>query len=84
MTIEAYSQGLGSMITEPPRDGQRTALQEFETLYIGVRSLPPFAGLVGCDGAKPRLCAIAKENFDQDGSYRLGDSSSGNKHEVER
>src|SRR3979409_1022172 len=33
--IEAYSQGLGSMITEPPTDGQRTPLQDFETLYIG-------------------------------------------------
>jgi hypothetical protein len=33
--IEAYSQGLGSMITEPRTDGQRTPLQDFETLYIG-------------------------------------------------
>jgi hypothetical protein len=33
--IEACSQGLGSMITEPRMDGQRTPLQDFETLYIG-------------------------------------------------
>src|SRR4051794_11008575 len=33
---EACSQGWGSMITEPPTDGQRRPLQEFETLYIGV------------------------------------------------
>ena len=33
--VEACSQGLGSMITEPPTDGQRTPLQEFESLYIG-------------------------------------------------
>ena len=33
------------MITEPPTDGQRTPLQDFETLYIGrVRSLPSFVG----------------------------------------
>jgi hypothetical protein len=33
------------MITEPATDGQRTPLQDFETLYIGrVRSLPSFAG----------------------------------------
>ena len=34
-TIEACSQGWGSMITEPATDGQRTPLQEFESLYIG-------------------------------------------------
>jgi hypothetical protein len=34
--VEAYSQGLGSMITEPATDGQRRPLQDFETLYIGV------------------------------------------------
>jgi hypothetical protein len=50
------------MITEPLTDKQRTPLQEFETLYIGGaeparRSPGPF---VGYDGAKSRLCAIAK------------------------
>ena len=62
--IEACSQGLGSMITEPPTEGQRTPLQEFETLYIG--GAEPVAvrrAFVGHDGAKSRLCAIAKESL---------------------
>jgi NAD(P)-dependent dehydrogenase (short-subunit alcohol dehydrogenase family) len=62
LMIEAYSQDLGSMITEPPTDGQRTPLQEFETLYIG-EAEPAVVrrAFVGDDGAKSRLCAIAKE-----------------------
>jgi hypothetical protein len=32
------------MITEPPLDGQRTPLQDFETLYIGGAELASFAG----------------------------------------
>jgi hypothetical protein len=62
MPFEAYSQGLGSMITEPPTDGQRTPLQDFETLYIG-EAEPAVVrrAFVGYDGAKSRLCAIAKE-----------------------
>jgi hypothetical protein len=60
--IEAYSQDLGSMITEPPTDGQRTPLQEFETLYIGgTEPAVVRRAFVGDDGAKSRLCAIAKE-----------------------
>jgi len=44
--IKAYSQGLGSMITEPPTDGQRTPLQDIETLYIGGAEPAVFAGSV--------------------------------------
>src|SRR3954471_18529398 len=33
--IWAYSQGVGSMITEPAIGRAKNALQEFETLYIG-------------------------------------------------
>jgi hypothetical protein len=60
--IEAYSQGLGSMITEPATDGQRTPLQEIETLYIGGAE-PAVVRRVrlGYGGAKSRLSAIAKE-----------------------
>ena len=81
------------MITEPP-DGRRRPLQDFETLYIGgaepavVRRA--FVGYQNQDLAVSRLGQIktmrdceGKFN-DQDGSYRLGDGSSGNKHEVER
>jgi hypothetical protein len=62
MPFEAYSQGLGSMITEPATDGRRTPLQDFETLYIG-EAEPAVVrwAFVGYDGAKSRLCAIAKE-----------------------
>jgi hypothetical protein len=60
--FEAYSQGLGSMITEPPTDGQRTPLQDFETLYIGgAKPAVVRRAFVGYDRAKSRLCAIAKE-----------------------
>ena len=66
------------MITEPPTDGQRTPLQDFETLYIGgAEPAVVRRSLVGYDGAKSRLCAIAKEVNDHDGSYRLGDGSLG-------
>jgi hypothetical protein len=61
MPFEAYSQGLGSMITEPPTDGQRTPLQEFETLYIGEAEPAVVRRAFVGDGAKSRLCAIAKE-----------------------
>ena len=59
--IEACGQGLGSMITEPPTDGQRTPLQDFETLYIGVATPAVRRAFVGYDRAESRLCAIAKE-----------------------
>jgi hypothetical protein len=50
------------MITERPTDGQRTPLQDFETLYIGGAALAVVRrALVGYDGAKSRLCAIANE-----------------------
>ena len=58
---EACSQGLGSMITEPPTDGQRRPLQDFETLYIGVAASAVRRGFVGYHWAESRLCAIAKE-----------------------
>jgi hypothetical protein len=62
LAIEAYSQGLGSMITEPITDGQRTPLQVFETLYIGgAEPAVVRRAFVGYDRAKSRLCAIAKE-----------------------
>ena len=73
------------MITEPPTDKQRTPLQEFETLYIGgaepavVRRAP--SAMTGPNQDYARL--QGKFN-DHDGSYRLGDGSNGNKHEVER
>jgi hypothetical protein len=50
------------MITEPPADGQRTPLQDIETLYIGdAEPAVVRRAFVGYDGAKSRLCAIAKE-----------------------
>jgi hypothetical protein len=54
--IEACSQGLGSMITEPRMDGQRTPLQDFETLYIG-EAEPAVVrrAFVGYDLAESRL-----------------------------
>jgi hypothetical protein len=84
------------MITEPPTDGQRTPLQDFETLYIGrVPSLPSFAGPLSAmswqnqDLAKSRLCAVAKEGLTTRMARIVlvtvfGDGSYGNKHEVER
>jgi hypothetical protein len=52
------------MITEPPTDGQRTPLQDFETLYIGGgEPVVVRRAFVGFDGAKSRLCAIAKESL---------------------
>src|SRR5439155_8394448 len=60
--IETYSQGLGSMITEPPTDGAKNALRDFETLYIGgAEHAVVRRALVGYDGAKSRLCAIARK-----------------------
>jgi hypothetical protein len=50
------------MITEPSTERQRTPLQDFETLYIGVAEPARVRrAFVGYDGAKSRLCAIAKE-----------------------
>jgi hypothetical protein len=59
--VEACSQGLGSMITEPPTDGQRRPLQDFETLYIGVATPAVRRAFIGYLRAESRLCAIAKE-----------------------
>jgi hypothetical protein len=42
--IERYSQGLGSMITEPTTGWAKNALQDFETLYIGGAEPASFAG----------------------------------------
>jgi hypothetical protein len=50
------------MITEPPADGQRTPLQDIETLYIGDAEPTVVRRVrIGHDGAKSRLCAIAKK-----------------------
>jgi hypothetical protein len=51
------------MITEPRTDGQRTPLRDFETLYIGGAEPAVRRAFVGYDGAKSRLCAIAKESL---------------------
>jgi hypothetical protein len=49
------------MITEPSTDGQRTPLQEIETLYIGGAEPAVVRwARVGYGGAKSRLSAIAK------------------------
>jgi hypothetical protein len=63
------------MITEPPTDGQRTPLQDFETLYIGrVSGLPSFAGpLSALTGPNQDYARLRRKFNDQDGSYRLGD-----------
>src|SRR5712671_5214803 len=59
--IEAYSQGLGSMITEPPTDGQRTPCGTLKPCILAVRSLPSFAGpLSAMTGPNQDLRAIAK------------------------
>jgi hypothetical protein len=42
------------MITEPPTDGQRNALQDIETLYIGVATPAVRRDLVGTDQAESR------------------------------
>jgi hypothetical protein len=71
------------MITEPPTDGQRTPLQDFETLYIG--RAEPAAVRRASDGANQDYARDCEGMFnDQDGSYRLGIGSNGKKHEVER
>jgi hypothetical protein len=50
------------MITEPATDGQRTPLQEIETLYIGGAEPAVVRwARVGYGGAKSRRSAIAKE-----------------------
>jgi hypothetical protein len=49
------------MITEPSTDGQRTPLQEIETLYIGGAEPAVVRwARAGYGGAKSRLSAIAK------------------------
>ena len=58
--IEACSQDYGSMVTEPPSDGQRTPLQDVESLYIGGAEPASFAGPLR---AKSRLRAIAGESL---------------------
>jgi hypothetical protein len=58
---EACGQGMGSMITEPPTDGQRRPLQDFETLYIGVVTPAVRRAFIGYHRAESSLCAIAKE-----------------------
>ena len=83
--FEACSQGMGSVITEPPTDGQRTPLQDFETLYIGgaepavVRQVR-----VGQDRTKSRLCAIAKESLTTTMARIVRGSGPMEQHEVER
>src|ERR1700733_4044040 len=71
--IEACSQDLGSMITEPATDGQTRPLQDFETLYIGGAEpavvLRSPSGGMGPNQDYVRL--LGKFN-DHDGSYRLG------------
>ena len=87
----AYSQGLGSMITEPPADGQRTPLQESETLYIGDAE-PAVARrvCVGHDAGQTRDGAKFKTMRDCERSLTttMARTSWGrvqwNKHEVER
>ena len=65
------------MITEPPTDGQRTPLQDFETLYIGGAEPAVFAGsLSDMTGPNQDYAAAGKFN-DHDGSYRLGVGSDG-------
>jgi hypothetical protein len=49
------------MITEPPLDGQRTPLQDFETLYIGGAELASFAGPLSAMTGQIQDYAIAKE-----------------------
>jgi hypothetical protein len=66
------------MITEPPTDGQRTPLQDFETLYIGgAEPAVVRRSLVGYDGANQDDVRLRREFNDQDGSYRLGVRSNG-------
>ena len=72
------------MITEPPTGWAKNALRDFETLYIGGAEPAVVRRVrVGHDGAKSKLCAIAKEIHDHDGSYVLV-RVQWNKHEVER
>jgi hypothetical protein len=50
------------MITDTNTDGQRTPLQEIETLYIGgAEPAVVRRARLGYGGAKSRLSAIAKE-----------------------
>ncbi len=52
------------MITEPPIGWAKNALQDLETLYIGgAEPAVVRRAFVGWDGAKSRLCAIAKESL---------------------
>jgi hypothetical protein len=49
------------MITEPTTGWAKNALQDFETLYIGVATPAVRRAFVGYHRAESRLCAIAKE-----------------------
>src|ERR1700730_5771118 len=76
--MEAYSQGLGSMITEPPTDGQRTPCRILKPCILAVQSLPSFAGpLSAMTGPNQDYARLRRKFNDHDGSYRLGDGSLG-------
>ena len=76
--VEAYSQGWGSMITEPRTDGQRTPLQDFETLYTGgAEPAVVRRALVGYDRPNQDYARLRRKFNDHDGSYRLGVGSNG-------
>ena len=70
------------MITEPTADGQRTPLQEFETLYIGVATPAVRRDLVGRDRRIKTMRDSLGKLHDHDGSYRLGVGSNGTSTRV--
>jgi hypothetical protein len=72
------------MITEPPTDGQRTPLQDFETLYIGgAEPAVVRRARLGQDGANQDYAQLRRKFNDHDGSYRQ-ESGPMEQHEVER
>jgi hypothetical protein len=72
------------MITEPPADGQRTPLQDIETLYIGDAEPAVVRRVhVGLMGPNQDYARLRRKFNDHDGSYVLG-RVQWNKHEVER
>ena len=75
------------MVTEPRPGGQRTPLQEFESLYIGVAKPAAVVRVLRLSRGRSTQLAIAtgyNKFTHHDGSYHLAVESKLNKHEVER
>jgi len=73
------------MITGPRTDGQRTPLQDFETLYIGgAEPAVVRRGLQSYDGAQIKIMRDCEDNDDPRWLVSSWRRIQWNKHEVER